>query len=246
VGSWELQAADFDNDGWMDFLWQNGKELYMNNHDMTFSGFDLPFSEGAIGDLNNDGFLDVQFAGTAYMNTPNSNHHLTVNLQGIQSNRNGIGARVEIYGAWGKQVREIKSGNGFSHQSSLNAHFGLGAATEITQMIVRWPSGIVDTYNDPAIDGSVLVVEGATLAVNTYTNSEFSLYPNPAKQVVNIKTKNNIEMKSAQIFDLNGRLVLKSELTTSTIAVDGLNSGTYILLLRDGNGKDYSQKFIKE
>jgi len=246
VGSWELQAADFDNDGWMDFLWQNGKELYMNNHDMTFSGFDLPFSEGAIGDLNNDGFLDVQFAGTAYMNTPNSNHYLTVNLQGIQSNRNGIGAHVEIYGAFGKQIREIKSGNGFSHQSSLNAHFGLGAATEITQVIVRWPSGIVDTYNNPAIDGSILVVEGATLAVNTYTNSEFSLYPNPAKQVVNIKTKNNIEMKSAQIFDLNGRLLLKSELTNGSITVDGLNTGTYILLLRDHNGKDYAQKFIKE
>lgn len=246
VGSWELQAADFDNDGWMDFLWQNGKELYMNNHDMTFSGFDLPFSEGAIGDLNNDGFLDVQFSGTAYMNTPNANHYLTVNLQGIQSNRNGIGARVEIYGTFGKQVREIKSGNGFSHQSSLNAHFGLGTATEITQIIVRWPSGIVDTYDTPAIDGSVLVVEGATLAVNTYTNSEFSLYPNPAKHVVTIKTKNNIEMKSAQIFDLNGRLILKSELTNSSIAVDGLNTGTYILLLRDRNGKDYSQKFIKE
>jgi len=53
-------------------------------------------------------------------------------------------------------------------------------------------------------------------------------------------------MKSAQIFDLNGRLILKSELTNSSIAVDGLNTGTYILLLRDRNGKDYSQKFIKE
>jgi hypothetical protein len=246
VGSWELQAADFDNDGWMDFMWQNGKELYMNNGDMTFTGYDLPFSEGAIGDLNNDGFLDVQMGSTVYMNTPNANNWLTVNLQGIQSNANGIGARVEIYGAWGKQIREIKSGNGFSHQSSLNAHFGLGTATTIDKIIIRWPSGIVDTVNTPSINTPIKVVESATLAVNSYANSEFSMYPIPAKQVLNIKTNTNVEMKSAQVFDLNGRSVLKSPLTNSTLNVETLPTGTYILLLKDASGKDYSEKFIKE
>jgi hypothetical protein len=241
-----LQAADFDNDGWMDFMWQNGKELYMNNGDMTFTGYDLPFSEGAIGDLNNDGFLDVQMGSTVYMNTPNANNWLTVNLQGIQSNANGIGARVEIYGAWGKQIREIKSGNGFSHQSSLNAHFGLGTATTIDKIIIRWPSGIVDTVNNPSINTPIKIVESATLAVNSYTNSEFSMYPIPAKQVLNIKTNTTVEMKSAQVFDLNGRSVLKSALTNSTLNVETLQTGTYILLLKDTTGKDYSEKFIKE
>jgi hypothetical protein len=246
VGSWELQAADFNNDGWIDFLWQNGKELYLNNGNLTFTGYDLSFSEGAIGDLNNDGFLDVQFNNQVYYNTPNGNNWVKINLQGIQSNRNGIGAKVEIYGAWGKQIREIKSGNGFSHQSTLNAHFGIGTETIITKVVVKWPSGIIDTYMNPGINQSLLAVEGATLAINTYTNDSFSLYPNPAKDIVTIKIKDGIEFSNAKIFDLNGKLIAEPKLNSDSFSVQNINTGTYIILFRDQNGKDYSQKFIKE
>jgi hypothetical protein len=96
VGSWELQAADFNNDGWIDFLWQNGKELYLNNGNLTFTGYDLSFSEGALGDLNNDGFMDVQFNNQVYFNTPNGNNWIKINMQGIQSNRNGIGDELRF------------------------------------------------------------------------------------------------------------------------------------------------------
>ena len=246
VGSWEIQAADFNNDGWMDFLWQNNKELYLNNGDLTFTGYDMPFSKGGIGDLNNDGFLDVQYANQVYLNVPNANNWIKINLQGIGSNGNGIGARVEIYGTFGKQIREIKSGNGFAQQSTLNAHFGIGTATAITKIIIRWPSGLVDTVLNPTINQATLVVEGATLAVENFTNSNFSIYPIPAKNILNIKTNGNLLMKLAQVYDLNGKIVLETKLTSTTIAIDSLSKGTYILLLRDTNDKDYSQKFIKE
>ena len=246
VGSWELQAADFNNDGWMDFLWQNNKELYLNNGNLTFTGYDLSFSEGGIGDLNNDGFLDVQFNNQVFYNIPNANNWIKIKLQGIQSNKNGIGARVEIYGAFGKQIREIKSGNGFSHQSTLNAHFGIGAETAITQIIVRWPSGIVDTINNPTINNATLVVEGSSLTAENFINTEFRLFPIPAKNVLNIKTNDNINMKLAQIYDLNGKLVLESKLINNCINTESLSKGTYILLLRDTNERDYSQKFTKE
>lgn len=246
VGSWELQAADFNNDGWMDFLWQNSKELYLNNGNLTFTGYDLSFSEGGIGDLNNDGFLDVQFNNQVFYNVPNANNWIKIKLQGIQSNRNGIGARIEIYGAFGKQIREIKSGNGFSHQSTLNAHFGIGTETAITQIIIRWPSGIVDTITNPTINNATLVVEGSSLAIEDFANTEFSLYPIPAKNVLNVKTSATVIMKLAKVFDLNGKLVFESNLTSNQIPTESLSKGTYILLLRDSNDKDYSQKFIKE
>ncbi|MCG2610492.1 FG-GAP-like repeat-containing protein [Flavobacterium sp. SM15] len=246
VGSWEIQSGDFNNDGWVDFLWQNTKELYLNNADGTFTGYDLPFSEGGIGDLNNDGFLDVQYENKVYYNTPNGNNWIKVNLQGTQSNRNGIGARVEIYGAFGKQLREIRSGHGFSHQSTMNAHFGIGTNDHITQVIIRWPSGLVDTFNNPNINQALLAVEGVTLSMNQFDTSVFTISPNPAKEVLNIRNNTTVAFNSGQIFDLNGRLVQSSKLENSTINIQSLKTGTYIVVLRDSEGKDYSQKFVKE
>ncbi|MEO8515277.1 MAG: FG-GAP-like repeat-containing protein [Flavobacterium sp.] len=246
VGSWELQAGDFNNDGFVDFLWQNNKQIYINNGNLTFTGYTLPFSEGGIADLNNDGFLDVQYANKVYYNVPNANHWIKVTLQGIQSNRNGIGARVEIYGAWGKQIREIRSGHGFSHQSSLNAYFGIGTETAITQVIIRWPSGVVDIINNPTSNQSLAVVEGSTLSVADFTNATFSIYPNPVKDILKIKLKTNTTIQLAQVFDLSGKLVLESDAKNQTIDVQSLSKGTYLLLLRDQDGKDYSQKIIKE
>jgi len=239
-------AYDFNNDGFVDIM-GGGNKIMFNNGNMTFSPVTYSgLSVGAVGDFNNDGFLDVQNGSSLKMNSGNTNKWIKVHLKGIQSNSNGIGARVEIYGAWGKQIRDIRSGEGFRYMSSLNAHFGIGQATAITQLIIRWPSGIVDTINNPAVNQAVLVVEGSTLGLDSYTSSEFSLYPNPANDVLNIKTNDNLQMKLAQVYDLNGRLLLESELTTPTINVETLATGTYILLLRDANGKDYSQKFLKE
>jgi hypothetical protein len=53
-------------------------------------------------------------------------------------------------------------------------------------------------------------------------------------------------MKLAQIYDLSGKLVITTTVTNEAINVEKLNSGTYLLLLRDDAGKVYSQKFIKE
>jgi hypothetical protein len=247
VGSWEVQAADFNNDGFVDFFWQNGKELYINNGNMTFTGYDLPFSEGGIGDLNNDGFLDVQMGGNVYYNSGNPNKWLKVQLQGIQSNINGIGARVEIFGVWGKQTREIRSGQGFSHMSTLNAHFGIGTASAITQVVVTWPSGVVDTILNPSSNQTLSVVEGATLAVDSYTNNEFRIYPNPTKDLLNIKfNASETQISSVEIFDMLGRQIMKSDVASENISVQSLNKGTYIILLKDVVGKSYAQKFIKE
>ncbi|MFN7295261.1 MAG: CRTAC1 family protein, partial [Bacteroidota bacterium] len=149
----EYVSYDFNNDGFADVL-TNSNILY-NNGNNTFTTVPYSISVGSIGDLNNDGFLDVLNGSTLHLNQGNNNNWLTVTVEGTNSNKNGIGARVEIYGAWGKQIRDVRSGVGFRYMGTLNAHFGLGTASNIDSVIVRWPSGNIDLVCNP-IKNSVL------------------------------------------------------------------------------------------
>ncbi|WP_438967108.1 FG-GAP-like repeat-containing protein [Flavobacterium sp.] len=247
IGSWEIQTADFNNDGWVDFIWQNGKEIYLNNGDLTFTGYDLSFSEGGIGDLNNDGFLDIQFANKVYFNVPNNNNWIKVNLEGVTSNKNGIGARVEIYGNWGKQIREIRSGHGFSHQSTLNAHFGIGNETLINQLIIRWPSGIVDVINNPSSNMSITITEGSS-PLNILNNelNNIILYPNPTENYITISNFPIDEINKIEIYSIHGKLIKSISSIEDTISVENLNPGLYLLTIDTIDGKKYSEKFIKK
>jgi len=239
---------DFDNDGFLDVL-GGGNKIMFNQHNSTFAPVSYSgIAVCAIGDLNNDGFLDFQSNTTIRYAVPNGNKWLKVALQGVQSNINGIGARIEIYGAWGKQIRDIRSGEGFKYMNSLNAHFGIGQATTIDQVVIRWPSGVVDTFNDVTPNQTLFVMEGSTLAVNSFNNGLFAVFPNPAKNVVNIQFKDNLSVtpKLAEVYDLSGRVVLTATDLTHPINVEKLSTGTYILSITDSNNKHYGQKFIKE
>jgi hypothetical protein len=164
LGAWESDGADFNNDGFMDIFAELDDELYLGNGDMTFTGQNLSFNDGALGDLNNDGFVDVVKGNTIYMNNGNDNNWVKIGLEGIQSNYNGIGARIEIYGDWGIQVREIRSGESFSPMSTLVAQFGLGTSTSINQIVIYWPSGVVTSIDDPEINMTYILPEAGCVA----------------------------------------------------------------------------------
>jgi hypothetical protein len=240
-------SYDFDNDGFVDVMGGGNKIMFNLGGNGTFAPISYSgMGIGAVGDLNNDGFLDILNGSTIRYAVPNGNNWIKVQLQGLQSNSNGIGARVEIYGAWGKQIRDIRSGEGFEFMSSLNAHFGIGTATAIDKVVIKWPSGIVDVINNPAANQPLFVLEGSSpLAVNQHSQSQIAVYPNPAKEVLNITNPEGSEVKTAQIFDLNGKLVLATEITDNKISVQQLATGTYVLLVEDTNGKKFTQKFLK-
>ncbi len=239
-------AYDFDNDGFVDIMGSGNKILFNQGNNVFAPVSYNSIGVGAVGDLNNDGFLDILNGSTVRYAVPNGNNWIKLTFQGIQSNSNGIGARVELYGPWGKQIRDVRSGEGFEYMSTLNAHFGIGTATEISQVIIRWPSGVVDTINNPAINGTVHVVEGSTLSTNSFTSATFSISPVPARNVITIQANDSISFVSAEIYDLNGRKISESKLDNNSINVQSLATGSYILLLNDTNGKRHTQKFIKE
>ena len=177
----QVAFRDFDNDGWVDLL-LTGKEqhLYLNDSDGTFTRTGNLFTASviescAVGDLNHDGFVDV-YAGYAktyntpsttsdrlFLNSGNDHHWLAVQLEGTTSNRQGIGARVEITGEWGTQVREVRAGESYGVSYSRTAHFGLGAFPGAAMLRVLWPSGTVDSLNAVSGNRYLKIREGSTL-----------------------------------------------------------------------------------
>ena len=241
----EHVAHDFNNDGFID-VFGGGSKIMFNNGDMTFTPSVVSVSNGPVGDLNNDGFLDIQNSNEIHMNNGNANHWIKILLQGIASNGNGIGARVEIYGTWGIQIRDVRSGDGFRFMSSLNTHFGIGAATEIDQLVIRWPSGTIDIVNNPAIDEPIMIIEGSTLlAVSEFNSPDFMIWPNPASDYINIQSKNGDVITHVEIFNIAGKKVISENIIDQKVAINTLQSGTYFLLMKSSSGKLIPIKFIK-
>ncbi|MEO8590768.1 MAG: FG-GAP-like repeat-containing protein [Flavobacteriales bacterium] len=230
----EWNCRDFNNDGWIDII--GGGAIHYNNHDWTFSHDDTAPGNGPMGDLNNDGFIDILGGTTAYINYGNDNNWLTVATVGTWSNRNGIGARVEVTSALGTQIREIRSGDGFHYMSSLNAHFGLGTDTEITQVVIHWPSGLVDVIDSPAINGVVTVVEGTFTGVTENSPStSLGLFPNPVLDVLTVNGASDLRNNRVTVIDVTGKRVMEGALRNGQFDVSGLTPGVYVLsVLVDG------------
>lgn len=163
LGAWNCDAADFDNNGFVDIFSEMSTEMYWNNGGAVFTGQSLNFDSGGIGDFNNDGFLDVISGNTVWMNNGNNNNYIKFFLEGIISNKSAIGARVEIYGSFGVQIREVRAGKSFDPGSSLTIHFGLGNAAAVEQVVIYWPSGVVTTIPSPEINHLHHVLEASCI-----------------------------------------------------------------------------------
>jgi len=149
------------------------KKLFRNLGDQTFkevgaaAGVDNDLDGRGIGvaDFDNDGLLDFYQTNAGqrsllYRGTTSPHGHwIELKLQGTQSNRDAIGARVKVRAGAASWIREVNGGNGYSSQSSKRVHVGLGAAAKIDSVEVRWPSGRVESFTVP-IDTISTLVEG--------------------------------------------------------------------------------------
>jgi hypothetical protein len=125
----------------------------------------------ASGDLDNDGRVDAlilaQNEPVAYFHnrTRNAGHFVMLRLEGTKSNRDGIGARVVVTSGRLRLVAQRQGGGSYQSASDARLHFGLGAATRVDSIEVRWPSGKTDLWNNLAADSGYLLREGSGQAL---------------------------------------------------------------------------------
>jgi hypothetical protein len=110
----------------------------------------------ALVDLWNRGVLDVVVANQngpllLYKNTVTPrNEWIEFELEGTSSNRSAIGAQVTLSWNGQKQVQEVSGGSGFAAENDRRLHFGLGTNPQIENVVIRWPSGKLQTIDKPA------------------------------------------------------------------------------------------------
>lgn len=120
----------------------------------------------AAGDLDNDGRIDLlimaQDQPLAYFHnqTKRAGHFITFRLEGTDSNRDGVGARVVVATAQGRQVAQRVGGGSYLSAPDGRLHFGLGTSTSVGSLEVRWPSGRLDCWKDVPADTGYLLREG--------------------------------------------------------------------------------------
>ena len=163
--AWGSNFFDYNNDGDVDLyvcgmlegsdqipniLYTNDGSGYFEISENGFIGDTVISYSNGIGDIDNDGYLDIivnngfPYRTMLWHNSGGQNRWLKIRLEGILSNRDGIGSLIEVYANSSRQIKYTQCGVGYLAQNTGHEYFGLGIAEVVDSIIVHWPSGIVD------------------------------------------------------------------------------------------------------
>jgi enediyne biosynthesis protein E4 len=188
LSGWGIGFVDYNNDGWKDIYSANGDvddltpssrqhdTMFENEDGKTFidvtnrMGPDFSvkgYQRGSVFvDLNNDGFMDLVVTSLGERprilinNALTKSHWIMFDLRGHKSNRDGIGVKIKVTTASGRTLyNHVTTSVGFMSSSDRRVHFGLGTEIGLTSAEIRWPSGIVQRIDNPAVDQIMKVDE---------------------------------------------------------------------------------------
>ena len=231
---WGAVFLDADSDGLLDlyvssdfdgsvgsflsaaFYHQQNNETFSIPQNIGFQDDTRKSYTNAIGDIDNDGKPDIVVGNDIEPNflwankTVNENNWLKVKLEGVISNRDGIGNTIEINIDGQSQYRYTLAGEGYLSQNSFYEFFGMGNATEVDYVKVTWTAtGETEIITNIAANQAIIIKEGNGIlsTENNLKDTAFSIYPNPSSNGIFKLSILNQEKVSIQVFDISGRLI---------------------------------------
>jgi len=135
----------------------------------------------AIGDINGDLFPDIYFnnggppsypnsngTNSLFISRGNSNHILKVTIEGVKSNRFGVGSKIALFMPGGRTIyHNIQAGKGFCNTDEPASYFGLGSDLSVGFVQITWPNGTLQRVLAPTVDTTVHYVETGMLIQGT-------------------------------------------------------------------------------
>lgn len=259
--AWGASFLDADHDGLLDLFVSSSMDGSVGSflssafyHQQTVENFVIPSNIGfqndenesysnAIGDIDNDGKPDIAVSNDTDKNnlwhntSTNSNNWFKVKLEGVTSNKDGVGNVIEVRADGASQYRYTLAGEGYLGQNSAYEFFGLGASTTIEYVKVTWnATGQVETINNPSINQAITIQEGnGILSTPSQELINFSVFPNPSNNGVFNISSQETELK-VQVFDIAGRNVLNQAITQNVLDISSLNQGIYIAKFSSNEG----------
>ena len=283
--SWGTFFADLDNDSYLELFVAKGSiseshdpqynRLYQYTPEVD-DFLDVSEQAGisdphrgrgaAYADFNNDGLLDLvvnnvrikennEGSALIYFNQESSpGSYIKLKLEGTVSNRSGIGALVQLFSGDRMLKREVTGGSSYLSNNSYIVHFGTGDLV-IDSLVVKWPSGIKQSFNQPPSNEFYYLKEGDDLQVyefesTTSVGSEllsddlfsFQVFPNPSKDILAFSI-NAFGLKSARAFlyNVHGSIIIKKDLKNLASGIDhaldisSIQSGVYYFCINNSS-----------
>ncbi|OHB80208.1 MAG: hypothetical protein A2V98_02290, partial [Planctomycetes bacterium RBG_16_64_12] len=154
-------------------LMNTGDGKFVNVSDASGDGMSVKLSSRGTGfdDLDNDGDVDGVVLNSRREPTilrnesQTRNHWIEIELRGVKTNRDGVGAHVKVVSGDLTQLDEVHSGRGYQSHHGTRLHFGLGKRDHIDRIEVRWIGGGVDILENLGVDQLLTITEGSKTAL---------------------------------------------------------------------------------
>lgn len=238
---WATKWIDFENDGWLDEYVVTAYGSQDTSQNFAFSNFEAQFTQNlqggfaddkseafviVSGDVNNDGFSDMfvaaepgDYPSRLWVNDATStNNYLKVSLEGVVSNRDGVGSWIRAYVGDTVHVRYTLCGEDFLGQDSQREIIGVGANESIDSLEISWLSGHIDTFYEVETNQTLHIVEGS------------SLYDEPQTFYVDLCPSESVIIDAGEFYDVTWNTGEEQ----SSLLVD--SGGTYFASILTENG----------